>query len=207
LLGVALDADNLDLTAELLWSWPMLRLPPTPASRFAFEVLAHAHHEHGFLPGPGFDTSAHAALPAAEGDAYLLRTSYHATLVFGMLCAAMLATGTPHHLAGELEPSRRLLELLEDGPARTWLSVVPSADTQGLGGMLLAIALRRASDGSDLSAIRHLLELALEEDLADGQAVRQSVLLLRRGAALARRTIQTCADLPTSSQVSGLHSR
>ena len=73
--------------------------------------------------------------------------------------------------------------------------------------MLLAIALRRASDGRDLPAIRRLLELALELDLADGQAVRQSVLLLRRGAALARRTIQTCADLPTSSQVSGLHSR
>ena len=68
LLGVALDADNLDLTAELLWSWPMLRLPPTPASRFAFEVLIHAHDEHGFLPGPGFDPSAHAALPAAERD-------------------------------------------------------------------------------------------------------------------------------------------
>ena len=29
LLGLALDADNFDLTAEVLWSWPMLRLPWT----------------------------------------------------------------------------------------------------------------------------------------------------------------------------------
>jgi len=37
-LAAAIDADNLDLTAELLWCWPMLRLEwtPPPGSRSAF---------------------------------------------------------------------------------------------------------------------------------------------------------------------------
>ena len=93
LLGIALDADNLDLATELLWSWPMLRLPGTPAAVLAFDVLAHAHHEHGFLPGPGFDVECHAALPPDAAEAYVLRTSYHATLVLGILGASLLSRG------------------------------------------------------------------------------------------------------------------
>ena len=189
LLGIALDADNLDLTAELLWSWPMLRLPRTPAARFAFDVLAHAQRQHGFLPGPGFDPATHAALPDAAGHAYVLRTSYHATLVFGILCAAMLATDAMPDLPGVPGRCGPLLELVDEAPARTWQRVLPAVDaTDGLGRMLLAIALRRASDRNDLPAVRRLLELSLALDLADGQAVRQSVSLLRRGTALARRT-------------------
>jgi hypothetical protein len=208
LLGIALDADNLDLSAELLWCWPMLRLARTPAARFAFAVLAHAHHQHGFLPGPGFDPSTYAALPDLDRDAYVLRTSYHATLVFGMLCAATLTAGDSHDLPDVPGRPGPLLELVHEGPARTWQCVAPTADgIDGLGRMLLAIALRRASDRTDLAAVRGLLELALELDLADGQAVRQSVSLLRRGTALARRTIQACASTPNPSRVSGSHSR
>jgi hypothetical protein len=36
-LAAALDADNFDLAAELLWTWPMLRLPWGPAASFAFQ--------------------------------------------------------------------------------------------------------------------------------------------------------------------------
>ena len=188
LLGIALDADNLDLTAELLWSWPMLRLPRTPAARFAFDVLAHAQRQHGFLPGPGFEPATHAALPDAAGHAYVLRTSYHATLVFGILCAAMLATDTTTDLPRGSGPLRTTLRAGRRGAgAHLAARAAHCRRPDGLGRMLLAIALRRASDRSDLAAVRRLLELALALDLADGQAVRQSVSLLRRGTALARR--------------------
>jgi hypothetical protein len=192
LLGIALDADNLDLTAELLWSWPMLRLPWTPAAGFAFSVLSHAHDEHGFLPGPGFDADRHAALPEVQATSYLLRTSYHASLVFGMLSAAVLAAndGPVSRAAADAAPGsgRRLLEHIDAGPQRAWLRLLPDtgADPDGLSRMLLAIALRRRSDRFDLPAVRGLLELALELDLADGRVVRQAATLLRRGAALAR---------------------
>jgi len=210
LLGVALDAENLDLTAELLWSWPMVRLPWTPTARFAFSVLSHVHGERGFLPGPGFDPHRHASLSAPAATAYVLRTSYHASLVFGMLCAAMLAEGSPSPADSTPTPARtpdsgrRLLELIDLEPPRTWRRLLRGAapdaavDPDLLAPMLLAVALRRASDRSDLPATRRLLGLAVELDLAEGQVVRQSVSLLRRVAALARVTPAHFPAAPTS---------
>jgi hypothetical protein len=181
LLGLALDADNLDLTTELLWAWPMLGLRWTPAARLALDVVLRTHRDHGYLPGPGHD-------PASPGaGAEVLTTSYHATLVLGILAAALLRTGA---LPDRITPDRvtvagsLLLAELDDG-RHPWLDAVRGRH-DGLAPTLLAVALRRASDRADLADVRRLLELAVRLGLADGRAVVQATGLLRRGTALAR---------------------
>ena len=163
LLGIALDAGergNLDLATELLWSWPMLGLPQTPAARLALEVLADAGREHGFLPGPGFDSEVRDTLTPEAADSYVLRTSYHATLVLGILAASMLAAGDqPDELTTACAVDGSAARLLEHlgSPARAWRRVTPT-DADGLAHVLLTVALRRAADRSDLPALRDLLE-------------------------------------------------
>jgi hypothetical protein len=158
LLALALDARNLDLTTELLWCWPMLGLAPSPARARALDEVASVRADQGFLPGPGFEREVHALLAPQAQDAYVLRTSYHASLVLGILGASMLAAGPPRGAPTQL-----------DG---------------GLAALDLTVALRNASDRSDLQAVRGLLELALELDLAEGRAVQQAASLLRRSAAM-----------------------
>jgi hypothetical protein len=164
LLGIALDADNLDLTTELLWAWPMLRLPWTSAACLALDTVLERHAHLGYLPGPGLDPTGDPARTE------VLSTSYHATLVLGILAAAVLR-------AGEL----------------------PTAEDTSLDAMHLAVALRRASDNADIAEVRRLLERAVESGLTHGRAVQQAVALLRRVTALVhheastgRRTISAC---------------
>jgi hypothetical protein len=164
LLGIALDAENLDLTTELLWAWPMLRLPWTAAAGVALDTVIERHGRLGHLPGPGLD-------PTGGPDrTQVLGTSYHATLVLGILAAALLR-------AGEL----------------------PTADDGGLDAMHLAVALRRASDDADIAELRRLLGQAVKSGLTQGRVVVQATALLRRVTALVlqdasdeRRTISAC---------------
>ena len=92
-LAAALDADNFDLAAELLWTWPMLDRPWSAAAVFAFDLLSTVQDEFGFLPGPEHARWAAEPVPGLARDEMVLRTSYHATLVMGMLCAATLRPG------------------------------------------------------------------------------------------------------------------
>ncbi len=188
LLGLALDAENLDLATELLWCRPMLGLPTSPAADLGLTVVAAVRDDHGFLPGPGFDAALHGTLGPAAAEAYLLRTSYHATLVLGILGAALLAAdtnlGEPDANPARTGTTSRLLALLGTG-AHSWLAHADAAD-EGLARMMLAVAIRRASDRADLAGVRHLMELAVAHDLADTRIVSQAVGLLRRTTALMR---------------------
>src|SRR6185436_1156553 len=87
-LALALDADNLDLAAEVLWTWPMAGLAWTPAAAFAFALLARVQDEHGFLPGPEYRREVGKVGQSGEPGAapwsrHALRTSYHSTFVMG----------------------------------------------------------------------------------------------------------------------------
>ena len=95
LLGAALAAGNLDVAAELLWTWPMLGLPLSPGARYALGELGRAEGTHGFLPGPEHDTGVAAALAPAERSTYVVQTSYHTAVVAGILAAALLRRGAP----------------------------------------------------------------------------------------------------------------
>jgi hypothetical protein len=149
LLGIALGAENLDLTTELLWAWPMLGLAWTPTANLALDTVLAMHRTHGYLPGPGLDPDS------GPDEVDVLASSYHATLVLGILAAALLR-------AGDLPVGKR-----HDGP-------------DGLAAMQLAVELRAASDRVDLAEVRRLLQHAVDLDLTDGRAVQQATALLRR---------------------------
>jgi hypothetical protein len=156
----------------------------------------------GGLPAqPGFAVRPHAALPAEEATSYLLGTSYHATLVFGMLAAALAGYDgvsrppRPYPVAG-----RSVLDELGTARPRTWHRLLPETDIEpdAIAHLLLAIALRRRAHRLDLPGLRRWLELALELDLDDGPALRQAVRLLRRGAALAGHLPEACTASASS---------
>lgn len=193
-LAVALDADNLDLAAELLWTWPMAGLPWSAAAAFAFEVLAAAQDAHGFLPGPQFDAAQLAALPAAERDGCALRTSYHADVAMGILCAAALRTeravprsdGPDDGRGGSIGDWLRLLP--PSGRSPRWLDRQAALHATWGGALkpfVAAIVLRRAAAANDLDRLRDGLQAALDDDV-DGPAVHQALALLRRATALGR---------------------
>ena len=206
LLGLALDADNLDLTVELLWTWPMLRLPWTPGAQFAFGVVAEAQRVHGFLPGPGFDPRRHHELDPGPAEDLVLRTSYHSTLVLGILAAALLVEDTrPQHPGHPPRPAGRgadVLALVEAEPHRPWRLVaasLPDDQADGLAPLFLAVALRRRTDRGDIAGVRRVLEVALGHDLTCGQVVGQAARLLRRGTALAELAVTTSGPRQVST--------
>jgi hypothetical protein len=202
-LAAALDADNLDLTAELLWTWPMLGLPWSAAATFAFDVLAAAQDAHGFLPGPDWSADDAERLPAERRDAYLLRTSYHATLVMGFLCAAALRPGREPTRTARATPVRSgavdavlaLAHERERTPrwrsAFAWLAA-PARES--LAGLVLSIALRRARAAQDVERVRRCLAVWQAFELAAGPSVRQGLALLRRVTLLAETDDRTATD-------------
>lgn len=201
-LAAALDADNLDLAAELLWLWPMLGLAWSPAAVLAWSVVSGRYGDLGFLPGPGF-RAARASRPTVGGDGDLvLRTSYHATLVHGILIGALLATGRlPEWPAAEASApgagtangagdadtagaANAALALLDPPAAATWRAYLAGApglrDT--VAPLVFAAALRRARDRHDLAGVRDALATGLKWNLLDAPAPRQATALLRRAA-------------------------
>lgn len=92
-LAYSLDSNDFDLTAEVLLTWPMLRLAWSPVARFAFGILAQEEDRIGFLPGLAFDPARYEA-SVDEDQLWRARsTSYHASYVMGFLCAAALRVG------------------------------------------------------------------------------------------------------------------
>lgn len=206
ILAVALDAGNHDVTAEVLWTWPMLDLPWTPLAAEARALLAQVIDAHGFLPGPGFDPSVHERLPLPERDAYVLRTSYHTTLVHGLLLAATLsrqgrpqpgpAGGRTGSVAGGNVADAVTAFLQPSAMAVAWwnrFSSLPPATRDSLAPALVTMALRRAATAADMSAVRETLSLAAEYRLSETPVTRQARVLLRRA--------MTCAELAGAAAI------
>jgi len=192
-LAAAVDADNFDLAAELLWTWPMLGLPWSPAAIFSFGLLADVQDIHGFLPGPGYSARVCADLNENQRDDYVLRTSYHATFVMGFLCLAALQSGLrPPVAAPSKGSSARAIDsimplLKADSRNSGWHSRFVQLDAgcrESLAEFVLTIALRRARAAHDLELVRDGLRVALQCGLTDGPVVHQSLDLLRRATLL-----------------------
>lgn len=185
-LAAAMNADNYDLVAELLWTWPMLGLAWSPAAIFSFQVLAHIEDELGFLPGPDFNPMEHAQLTEDERQDYVLHTSYHTTYVMGFLCAAALRS--------RALPQARLVDTGSDGMADILMPLFGARKPawwphllrleppfrESLSAFLLTMLLRRASTARDYDLLRTGLRAGLSCNTPDGPAMRQSVALLRR---------------------------
>ncbi|HMS37309.1 MAG TPA: hypothetical protein PKA93_09125, partial [Arachnia sp.] len=190
ILAVALDAGNHDVAAEILWIWPMLRIRWSPLAAEAWRFLADVAAQ-GFLPGPGFDPAIHNRLPAVERDAYVLQTSYHTTLVHGMLVAAVM-TGAPPTPAPSLLPTE--CDLVTDltpplTVSRDWWSHVDglsAARRRALGPAFVTMALRRAVVAADIPGLARIAREAAQRGIPETPALRQAHRLLANAVACAR---------------------
>jgi len=192
-LAYSLDSNDFDLTAEVLMTWPMLRLTWSPVARFAFGILAQEEERLGFLPGLAFDPARYQALRGQERSRFAHLTSYHASYTMGFLCAAALRDGcTPPSAvpAGgrSCGAGAALLRLLAtENPTSCWRApfraLVPRQQ-DSVAPLLLTVLLRRARTQGDIRLVRQALEAALAHDLVDGPAPRQAAALLHRCQAL-----------------------
>ena len=200
-LAIAIDAENFDVAAELIWTWPMLRLPWSPAASFSFRVLSAVQDAHGFLPGPEYSDEERDSMPEDLRDEYVLRTSYHATLVMGFACAAALRA-SPNQLPVVTPPNKKggagdgLLCLLRNQTTeprwRDVFSRLDCSDRDLLTEFVFAIALRRAQVSSDLALLRDTLSLGLHCDMIEHPIARQALTLLRRANLLGKISAARC---------------
>jgi GNAT superfamily N-acetyltransferase len=192
-LAFGLETDDLDLTAELCMTWPMLGRRWSPAAAFAFGILAREEDDRGFLPGIGFDPGRYDGLPAAERRDEVLATSYHATYVMGFLCAIALTNGVIPPAA--VRPGHRsrgagriLLDRIDTTNAqRAWLDAARALAPTGqdaIAPLILAATLRRARERGDMGLLRDALGVAVDHDLVRGPGTVQAAALLRRAVTL-----------------------
>ncbi|HYN67627.1 MAG TPA: hypothetical protein VES93_12120 [Ornithinibacter sp.] len=198
LLGAALASDNLDIAAELLWTWPMLGEPLGAGARYALAELDRAEATHGFLPGPEHDPAVAGGLRPADRSTYVIQTSYHTGVVGGVLAAALLRSDRPDAPARRRTASGRgaeptadadplpLLELA-DGPWADALRARPLAQRTPCTPLVLGAELRTATARRDPARVHHLVSWAAGHDWAHLPSVRQGAALLSR---VARATAQ-----------------
>jgi hypothetical protein len=187
LVACALDAENYDLTAELLWTWPMLELRWSAVADFALAVLNNAQSERGFLPGPEFSLKLAESLNPLEDRDYTVRTSYHTTYVSGFLFGAlatrpqMVRPLVPHYL--ESNVANDLFEILSGDRSRRWSACFARlccSEQAALTSLLINVGLRRAAANNDVLSLQRIIEFAATNQTVDGPAVSQAVALLRR---------------------------
>lgn len=184
-LARSLDFDDLDLTAEILWTWPMLGVPWSPLAMFAVRMLMAVEDEAGVLPGLDFDLAIHSKLTGETQREYRLSRCYHSTFVLAFVYAAALVSDRMVTApAGSPTASGELLELVG---ARTktprWVEFfarLPEAGQAELGPFLLSVAILRARNRGDLVAIRTCLLAAGRYGLLAVPLARQALGLLQR---------------------------
>ena len=74
-LAYSLDSNDFDLTAEVIMTWPMLRLAWSATATFAFGIIAQVEDSVGFLPGLAFDLARYQALAGEERSRFAITTS------------------------------------------------------------------------------------------------------------------------------------
>jgi hypothetical protein len=199
LLGAALASSNLDVAAELLWTWPMLDLPLTPGARYALTELDRAEATHGFLPGPEHAPAVAATLAPADRSTYVIQTSYH-TAVAGAILAAALLRATHADAAGRAPArgpasARRDLPTADadplpllvhaDGPWADGLRARRLPERVGCTELLVGAELRTAAARRDPARVHHVVAWAADHGWAHLPSVRQGAALLSRVARVA----------------------
>jgi hypothetical protein len=194
-LAFSLDADDYDLTAELLLTWPMLDLPWSDTAIFACGILLDVEADLGFLPGAAFNRARYDTSVGNERLRYAVATSYHSAYVMGILCATAVRRRTipPTCIAGAHRGAGAAAMLLPEfgdaGERPAWRAAFDrlTPDRQdALASMLLAMLLQRARGRYDFRLMRTALEVALATDCVEGPAPGQAAALLRRVTMLQR---------------------
>lgn len=186
-LAGRLDDDDFDLCAELLLSWPYLRVPLSASARFCLAVLCRVEDELGFLPALGMRLGEIKKKSKSERTRFLFDRAYHTAYTMGFLVAAMLLPSGSERSPGRRGcpgSAARLRRLLLDTPrAPQWeadFASLASEDQDELAPLLATIGIKRALAAHDLARIRDILELCLQLGVERTAAARQAASLLRR---------------------------
>lgn len=187
LLARYLDAEDYDLTAELLLSWPLTGAPWSPSAAFVFRVLARVEDQVGMLP---CGHSNPARLSQLQGEArtrYALGTAYHTAYVMGFLCAASLRVGRtpPASIVGpqyEASCLDRLFRYVDDdqGHWRSEFTSLAQAEQRALAPLILDVAIVQKCRKHDYQAMSELVSLACEYHIANSPMCGQAAELLER---------------------------
>ncbi len=183
LLGAALASGNLDITGELLWTWPMLGLPFGPSAELALRVIAAAADSLGFVPGPEHDPSTAAALTSRARSTYVVQTSYHTAVVTAVLAATALRLVAPAPAARRAPPNSADPICLLSPPQGTLhlrVQALSPAERLECTPLLLGARLRLDAAHGDLADLRDVVAWALGQGWSDLPSVRQAAALLRR---------------------------
>jgi hypothetical protein len=198
-LAFSLDAQDYDLSGEVLLTWPMLRRAWTPAATFGMHLLAQVEDEAGFLPPPGITTDHYLRLSNAERSTVVLADVYHTACVMGLLSTAALRErcAPPATIAetGQFQgASEAILELVDRSadarPAAHWRGfarTLSPGQRDALSPLFLAICLRRGATTLNLPIVRDALRVAARHGLLDAPAPRQALQLLDRATRAAGR--------------------
>lgn len=189
-LAYAMNTNDYDLAAEVLLTWPILRLSWPPAAAFAFDWLTRTEDQRGFLTGMSFDSARHDALSGHERLCYAIVSSYHTVYVMALLCASTLRFDRPPPKrpfdvgsvwSGGADPGSDLTsQASRTGSMAQLVALRDRRQREAMGPILLTITLREAAEKGDLPGLCAALEIALDYDLTNVLAARQAAGLLRR---------------------------
>ncbi len=192
LLARYLDAEDYDLSAELLMAWPFTAAPWGPTAAFAFRVLAAVEDGAGLLPCGNMDLRRLARLEGAARARYALATGYHTAYVMGLLCAAALRPGRapPRAIPGRRHRAslcRELRAMAKDdqGHWQAEFDCLAPDEQRALVPFLLDMTLVQRYRLRDYAGLADLLALARREGIAHSSLCLQAAELLLRIAACA----------------------
>jgi hypothetical protein len=182
-----LDAQDYDLAAEVLLSWPLTGAKWSASAAFGFRVLASLEEQAGILPCGNLSTRRLAETEGEQRTRYALGTAYHTAYVMGLLCAASLRPGrappTPVRGPRFAIASLRALQrhVLDDqGHWQAEFGNLSEAEQLALTPFVLDIAIMQACRKHDYEKLKDLLGLAFEHRIAASPMCMQAVELLER---------------------------
>jgi len=207
LLITSMDYGNYDLAAELLWAWPILGLSMDCTAEFFYSTLCSIQGENGYLPGPYFQKEVHDALSESLREHYIVTNCYHSTVVMGIL-ASLISRASNHMLQSSSKDEDETLELTEHFinhvgsasqssralalipsrfPKAAWEMHLTEKSATRLAPMFLDIALKRAMEYDDASALIKCFDFMMNEEIVETQFGREALDYYKRITFLAKQ--------------------
>jgi hypothetical protein len=185
----ALVIEDYDLAAEALMAWPLTSTPWSSAATFGFRVLASLEEKVGFLPAGRLASKRLLEMAGDEKTKHALASSYHTAYVMGMLCALCLKPGMapPFEIVDPLSSSELVdgLHALTRKTGAHWEQVFESLslnEQSALAPFLLDVAIIQSNGRGEFGQLASLLEIAVQNGMADTTLCAQSAELLSRVA-------------------------
>ena len=186
-VAIALDADDLDLTAELLMAPAVLRVPWTPILTLAWHLLDAIWEEAEVVPSPDLDVAGYQAAEGRERDRIILRDTYHTMYAAGLLCATTLTSPHCPGAGPRTGPtgweSDDWAERLRSEEDRAWLDTLARLEEKQRAGALplvLDAAARRRALRGDLAGLADVLAEAVRSGNGSRHVIEQTAQFMDR---------------------------